>query len=139
MAKKRKKIVIYDFPLPQTFLPLFDGANGLLSQERLLNSRSFATMGTRRRIYSFYCYLSFLFYLFFACVLKLPTNIQISLNYIQRRHLKKQTTHNYTHSGLSSKDKNIENYIFYILAKLDVKISSINNTDQSCLLFFFYI
>ena len=81
----------------------------------------------------------FRFSLFFACVLKLPIGIQISLNYIQRRHVKKETTHNYTHSGLSSKSKNIENYIFYILAKLDVNASSINNTDQSCLLFFYIL
>ena len=33
----------------------------------------------------------------------------------------------------------MENYIFYILAKLDVKISSINNTNQSCLLFFYIL
>ena len=37
--------------------------------------------------------------LFFACVLKLPIDIQISLNYIKRRHLKKETTHKYTQSG----------------------------------------
>ena len=37
--------------------------------------------------------------LFFACVLKLPIDIQISLNYIKRRRLKKETTHNYTQSG----------------------------------------
>ena len=103
--KKRKKIVTYDFPVLQTFLPLFDNANDLFCQERLLSSRNFATIVTWRRIFPFYCYLSFLFFifrlsLFFACVLKLPIDIQISLNYIKRRHLKKETTHNYTHSGL---------------------------------------
>ena len=36
----------------------------------------------------------FHFSLFFFCVLKLPIGIQISLNYIKRRHLKKETTHN---------------------------------------------
>ena len=74
-------------------------------QERLLSSRNFATIVTWRRIFLFYCYLSFLFFLFrlslfFACVLKLPIDIQILLNYIKRRHLKKETTHNYVHSGL---------------------------------------
>ena len=102
--KNRKKIVIYHFPVPQTFLLLFDSANGLFCQERLLSSRNFATMVTRRRIFPFHCYLSFLlfyfaFLCFFACVLKLPIDIQMSLNYIKRRHLKKETTHNYTQSG----------------------------------------
>ena len=102
--KKRKQIVIYVFPVPQTFLPLFDSANGLFCQERLLSSRNFATMVTRRRIFPFHYYLSFLlfyfaFLCFFACVLKLPIDIQISLNYIKRRRLKKETTHNYTQSG----------------------------------------
>ena len=46
MAKKRKKIVIYDFAVPQTFVPLFDSANGLFCQERLLSSRNFATIVT---------------------------------------------------------------------------------------------
>ena len=103
--KNAKKIVIYDFAVSQTFVPLFDSANGLFCQERLLSSRNFATIVTWRRIFPFYCYLSFLFFLFrlslfFACVLKLPIDIQISLNYIKRRHLKKETTHNYTQSGL---------------------------------------
>ena len=38
--KNRKKIVIYHFPVPQTFLLLFDSANGLFCQERLLSSRN---------------------------------------------------------------------------------------------------
>ena len=105
MAKKNeKKIDIYDFPVSQTFLPSLDSANGLFCQERLLSSRNFATVVTRRRIFHFHCYLSFLlfyfaFLYFFACVLKLPIDIQISLNYIKRRRLKKETTHNYTQSG----------------------------------------
>ena len=102
--KKRTKIVINDFPVSQTFLPLFDSANGLFCQERLFSSRNFATMVTRRRIFPFHCYLSFLLFYFaflyvFACVLKLPTDIQSLLNYIKRRRLKKETTHNYTQSG----------------------------------------
>ena len=102
--KNEKKIDIYDFPVSQTFLPSLDSANGLFCQERLLSSRNFATVVTRRRIFHFHCYLSFLlfyfaFLYFFACVLKLPIDIQISLNYIKRRRLKKETTHNYTQSG----------------------------------------
>ena len=55
-----------------------------------------------------------------------------SSNYTIRCHLKK-LTRNHTHSTLQGKSKNIENCI-YILAKLDVKISRIDNTDQSCCL-----
>ena len=62
--KKRKKIVIYDFAVPQTFLPLFNSANGLFCQERLLSSRNFATVVMRRRIFPFHCYLSFLLFYF---------------------------------------------------------------------------
>ena len=62
--KKRKKNVIYDFPVSQTFLPLFDSANGLFCQERLLSSKNVATVVTRRRIFPFHCYLSFLLFYF---------------------------------------------------------------------------
>ena len=61
---KRKKVVIYDFPGPQTFLPSFESANGLFCQERLLSSRNFATMVTRLLVFPFYCCLSFLFFYF---------------------------------------------------------------------------
>ena len=62
--KNEKKIDIYDFPVSQTFLPLFGSANGLFCQERLLSSRNFATVVTRRRIFPFHCYLSFLLFYF---------------------------------------------------------------------------
>ena len=62
--KTKKKNVIYDFPVSQTFLPLFDSANGLFCQERLLSSKNVATVVTRRRIFPFHCYLSFLLFYF---------------------------------------------------------------------------
>ena len=62
--KKRKKNVIYDFPVSQTFLPLFHSANGLFCQERLLSCRNFATMVTRLLVFPFYCCLSFLLFYF---------------------------------------------------------------------------
>ena len=62
--KNEKKNVIYDFPVPQTFLPLFDSANGLFCPERLLSSKNVATVVTRRRIFPFHCYLSFLLFYF---------------------------------------------------------------------------
>ena len=38
-----------------TFLPSFDSANGCLYQKRLLRSRNFATMVTRRHNSPHYC------------------------------------------------------------------------------------
>ena len=128
----------------QTFLPLFDSANGCFCQERSLKSRNFSTMVTWNHTSSLYCNLSILFYFafgFFSLVSKLPINIQTNVHLIiwsdhlritqYGAVLRKKLTHNPTHSTLQSKSKNIENCI-YFLAKLDVKISRIDNTDQSC-------
>ena len=120
----------------QTFLSLFDSANGRFCQERLLKSRNFSTMLITPPL-SIVIYLSFFISLF--AFSRLFYNFRLtskrtyswsSSNYTIRCHLKK-LTRNHTHSTLQSKSKNIENCI-YILAKLDVKISRIDNTDQSC-------
>ena len=129
----------------QTFLPLFDSANGRFCQERSLKSRNFSAMVTWNHTSSLYCSLSF--FISPLAFSRLFQNFRLTSNERAPDHLRitqygtvlrKKLTHNPTHSTLQSKSKNIENCI-YFLAKLDVKISRIDQTRAAASYKYFYI